>query len=375
MIDNNPGLKGAKVFDVPIVAYREIKDKLDSEVTVIITVELETSLSISTQLKNDGIIRYLYWAFEQQSDFDEVIKLSQAENDYYVFSHSLQMELSAINNQKDYLLNSCDPRYMRKASGSLRDRQLQLVRFASDLIEIINQSGIQATPFISSGNLLGYVRHGGFIPWDDDFDFTLLRVEYDALKNYFKTHYYYSKYNGPLNEDRAQLVWIRQEMDAHQGEIIALERPMLFRMCQKTEGGEYLLIDFFPLDEFKRNASFVDRLFKLQTCKALLSEAFTVDDYEKVIAQIELEDGEYREQGGELLGFGFDVRESYNSSKYKGFIERKMVFPLKKIEYEGYEFDIPHHPDDFLKYEFGDDFMTLPKTIGLHFSTEELKGM
>ena len=66
-------------------------------------------------------------------------------------------------------------------------RQLQLIQLEM-LIEvdrICKKCNIKYN--IIAGTLLGAIRHGGYIPWDDDADVALLRSEYEKFRIVCKT--------------------------------------------------------------------------------------------------------------------------------------------------------------------------------------------
>lgn len=69
----------------------------------------------------------------------------------------------------------------------LRKLQLELVKITEDIVEVCDACG--ATYFLIGGNMLGAVRHHGFIPWDDDMDLGILSKDYDKFINLFREKY------------------------------------------------------------------------------------------------------------------------------------------------------------------------------------------
>lgn len=63
--------------------------------------------------------------------------------------------------------------------GALRRLQLAELDVLKMLRDVMSQNGIRY--FLGYGTLLGAVRHGGFIPWDDDVDLFVPRKDYDRL--------------------------------------------------------------------------------------------------------------------------------------------------------------------------------------------------
>lgn len=67
---------------------------------------------------------------------------------------------------------------MEKVTDQKTIKQLQLAAL-NELIDFCKKNGLRY--FMAYGTLLGAVRHGGYIPWDDDIDLAMPREDYDKL--------------------------------------------------------------------------------------------------------------------------------------------------------------------------------------------------
>lgn len=64
--------------------------------------------------------------------------------------------------------------------SSLRTMQLRMLDMLKFIDQICTENHI--TYWLSSGTCLGAIRHGGFIPWDDDVDIEMLEPDYRRLR-------------------------------------------------------------------------------------------------------------------------------------------------------------------------------------------------
>ena len=60
----------------------------------------------------------------------------------------------------------------------VQQMELEILR---DFMDVCEENGLRYFGFAGTG--IGAIRHGGFIPWDDDIDVAMPRKDYDRFMN------------------------------------------------------------------------------------------------------------------------------------------------------------------------------------------------
>ncbi len=72
-----------------------------------------------------------------------------------------------------------DEVFLQMVNPQLKRAQQAMLEILDEFDRICREKGIRY--FLSGGSVLGAVRHGGFIPWDDDIDIGMCREEYEKF--------------------------------------------------------------------------------------------------------------------------------------------------------------------------------------------------
>ncbi len=67
---------------------------------------------------------------------------------------------------------------------TLRELQLEMYDIMKEIVKVCDRHNLRY--YLSGGTLLGAVRHGGFIPWDDDLDLEMPWKDYKKFLRYAK---------------------------------------------------------------------------------------------------------------------------------------------------------------------------------------------
>lgn len=244
----------------------------------------------------------------------------------------------------------------------LRHLQTILLSMAKEVDDLCIKHNI--TYYLFGGNVLGAIRHKGFIPWDDDFDITLIREEYerfmDICRNELDKDKYFIEESGkewPMCYSKIRLkdtyVKDKEEYDG---------------IPENCKG---IWIDVFPLEHARKSS--IGKLWQYFCGKSLVANSLRVRGYKSAASWKKFIMGmsiplavnliknfithQARNTGAVDSSY---VCFMYGMTRFKNSFFSKNVFgnPVY-VEYENIKLPIPEQYDYFLRSIYG-DYMKLP---------------
>lgn len=372
-------VKGSDVKEVcgkQVISFDRFMEIWREYITVV-CLKPEFSLAVCRQLEDAGIGDYVVFdALQNQTKTaDEWMEQLQDSKERGRIQRRFQLHLlDKVMSQFQYLRRHIDITTLTPATGDLRKRQFELLDEVEAFFDFIKE--LQIKPFLTFGNLIGAVRHQGFVPWDDDLDFGLIRSEYERLLEFARKKCVVLAYEP---DDK---VWVDLDGNIienselckrYPGKYIFSHRPDLIQISKCTEETHYYVVDIWVYD-FYRNEYDIDDYIKWN------KEVYEEEQQKKtwreklnVRRQALKNNPMISEEMTDHFFPGIDNHMGWPGERaIDGWIPSKEIFPLQKVKYEDRLFWAPYKMETLLRYEYI-DYMKLPDDVGLvpHVGTEE----
>lgn len=241
---------------------------------------------------------------------------------------------------------------MEKEAGkalSITEKQKILLEILEEIDGFCRTNNIPYS--LSWGTLLGAVRHGGFIPWDDDADIIMLREDFDRFLKSYKSEKYHLLFD-TSNEDEYFYTGFAKVSD-----------PSTFRVEKRFKSKYGVAVDIFPLEavpedpEERRKAMHRmmrvhNRMYHRQK-KDLLSFFKAYYRSMKSWARKSYKLTHSGKYDGSPL-----VAQVIGTDNYRSVFEKTIFDDLAEIDFEGRKFLTVRDTHKYLTAHYGKNYMT-----------------
>lgn len=230
----------------------------------------------------------------------------------------------------------------------LRKAQLRMLDMLLYIDKVCREQGISYR--LDGGNILGAVRHGGFIPWDDDVDIVVDMKNYRRLCKYLKTHPHPQYIFQNNSTDKNFHFWscLRDTKSAYKTDRLEFENMD----CRGVQ------IDIFSYEQGlnPKLHRFADKL--------ALHNILDVAGKHDWLAQLNYNILTYIIRPvfhvlSWLMGGNRNYMHSFGCGWYDLQFPPEVLLPHRPIMFEGHEFPGPADPEQFLSILYH-NYMDLP---------------
>ena len=251
-----------------------------------------------------------------------------------------------------------------RAEGDLRLLQQGNSRLLFEFDKFCEETGV--CYWLMFGSLLGAVRHGGFIPWDDDLDVGMMREDVQAVvataerderyrvSSVFDWHahcwqlrFMYSDEMNPCFVDLFVFDYSENDGSASFEQMLSLRAEMIDEMDAKESLSGW------------RGASY---LAESEDASLYGEIRDTFQRYRLKAEKLNL----IKPTSCDAGGITWSLENCYTASD--GILAYTLddVFPLKRLPFEGFEVAVPRNYFSLLEKGYGDIY-ELPKDIHTHY--------
>lgn len=277
---------------------------------------------------------------------------------------------------------------LSEKNTSIRDVQLVALNLLKIVDKICRNNNIEY--FLDGGTLLGAVRYGKFIPWDDDIDIGMTRENYEKFITISKKELPKDLFLQNLQTtDKAKNTWTQIKDRNSKLEIFGgdMQHPGIY-------------LDIFPYDYYSENRI---KRFKELFLKKLYIKVYAINSpfkkpllykknlkknllklivkiiafpfaiynnkliYKKNLKTRFKRINNLKNNPNKILGYGTDILN------FDNIWNKDIIYPLKEIKFEDSLFFAPKNTDKYLSILYGANYMTPPPEDERHRHSLNIK--